>query len=206
MNHSLIAEAFGIRHRPVKMEDAEFFVWLRNLEHAKGKISDSSRDVTDQEEWLRAYFQREGDYYFVTETTSGIPVGAFGIYAIADRTAEIGRWVVRPDVPAALPSALLAFDLAFGQLGLSQLSAKAVATNQRALKLYLKFGFHQTCIESGAQSIGGHAVDLIHLLMPADEWNNARPLFLKMAHMVEVQIRKWERDSLRNSKTPAVSQ
>jgi hypothetical protein len=31
MEHKLTAEAFGVRLRPVRMEDASFIVWLRNL-------------------------------------------------------------------------------------------------------------------------------------------------------------------------------
>ncbi len=31
MQHTLHAEGFGVRLRPVRMEDAAFIVWLRNL-------------------------------------------------------------------------------------------------------------------------------------------------------------------------------
>ena len=64
MQHSLQAEDFGIRVRPVRMEDASFIVWLRNLDYAKGRIGDSAKDIASQETWLQTYFQREGDYYF----------------------------------------------------------------------------------------------------------------------------------------------
>ena len=61
------------------MEDAAFIVWLRNSEHAKGNIGDSAVDVASQKAWLSAYFMREGDYYFIIETSGAMPV--FTVFA-----------------------------------------------------------------------------------------------------------------------------
>ena len=80
MEHSFETEGFGIRLRPVRMDDAAFIVWLRNLDHVKGKVGDSATDVASQEAWLNKYFEREGDYYFIAETPGGIPLGTHGIY------------------------------------------------------------------------------------------------------------------------------
>src|SRR5262245_24082274 len=121
MRHSLQREGFGVRLRPITLDDAAFVVWLRNLEHAKGKVGDSATDIDAQQAWLKAYFQREGDYYFIIESLGRLPLGAYGIYNMTGRSAESGRWVVRPDVPAALPSAFLAFETAFGSLKLDEL-------------------------------------------------------------------------------------
>ena len=52
MLHSLIAQGYGIRLRPVRLEDAPFIVWLRNLEYVKGRVGDSATDVAGQERWL----------------------------------------------------------------------------------------------------------------------------------------------------------
>src|SRR5690242_17249859 len=79
MQHTLKTEGFGVRLRPVEMEDAAFIVWLRNLEHARGRVGDSATDTAAQQAWLREYFRREGDYYFIIETNRGIAVGAYGI-------------------------------------------------------------------------------------------------------------------------------
>jgi len=112
MQHTLTTEGFGVRLRPVRLEDAAFIVWLRNLDHTRGRIGDSALDTSSQQAWLEMYFQRAGDYYFIIETAGRIAVGAYGIYNVLNRTAESGRWIIRPEVPAAVPSALLAFDLA----------------------------------------------------------------------------------------------
>ena len=49
MQHTLQAEGFGVRLRPVRMEDAAFIVWLRNLEHVRGRVGDTSLDVAGQD-------------------------------------------------------------------------------------------------------------------------------------------------------------
>src|SRR5262245_32911002 len=124
MDHKMQAEGFGVRLRPVRLEDAAFIVWLRNLDHARGRVGDSAKDEAAQRVWLSTYFQRPGDYYFIIETLGGVPVGAYGIYDVQAESAESGRWVIRPDVPAPIPSAMVAFDIAFGLLRLKELRVR----------------------------------------------------------------------------------
>lgn len=187
------AEGFGVRLRPVRMEDAEFIVWLRNLEHARGRVGDSAADTGSQEKWLKSYFARPGDYYFIIETAGGIPVGAYGIYDVTGSSAESGRWIIRPDAPAAIPSAFLAFEIAFEKLKLTELRVKTVSTNQPVLSLNKKFGFRQTKVDAGAQIIGGQPVDLVHFLLKPEDWNAPRERLLPMARLAESQVREWER-------------
>src|SRR5262245_55110078 len=102
MHHVLSNEGYGVRIRPVRMSDAAFIVWLRNQDHAKGKLGDSATDVSAQESWLTNYFDRAGDFYFVAETRNeSLRVGTTSIYDLTGDTAETGRFVVSPEVPAA---------------------------------------------------------------------------------------------------------
>jgi RimJ/RimL family protein N-acetyltransferase len=192
MEHKLTAEAFGVRLRPVRMEDASFIVWLRNLEHAKGRVGDSATDTVAQEAWLKTYFKREGDYYFIVETAGGIAVGAYGIYDVAAGSAESGRWIIRPEVPAAIPSALLAFDVAFGVLKLKEVRVSTVSTNQPVLSLNRRFGFRETSVERGGAVIGGKPVDLVHFLLKAEEWPAPRERMLPLAKLAASQVQEWE--------------
>ncbi len=192
MQHTVQAEGWGVRLRPVRLDDAEFIVWLRNLDHAKGRIGDSAVDASAQEAWLRSYFQRAGDYYFIIETLNGNQVGAYGIYDIKGSSAESGRWVIRPEVPAAIPSALVAFDLAFDTLGLDELRAKTVSTNQNVLSLNRKLGFRQTHVEPSAQIIGGKPVDQIHFLLKASDWPAYRAKLAPLAKLAERQVLDWQ--------------
>jgi len=203
MNHSFTAEGFGIRHRPVRLDDAAFLVGLRNLEHAKGNVGDSASDVASQEDWITTYFEREGDYYFVVETTCGIPVGAFGIYDVTGASAEIGRWIIQPRVPATLPGIIPGLDLAFGQLGLHELRTRVVSTNRRVIKLDQHLGFKISGIEPAAMLIGGKSVDLVHMNMQSETWPIIRNGLLPAALMQQVQLRKWEETSGILSHQPA---
>ena len=199
MQHTLSAEGFGVRLRPVKMEDADFIVWLRNLEHARGRVGDSATDTAAQQAWLKEYFKREGDYYFIIETNGGIPVGSYSIYDLTGGSAESGRWIVRPDVPAAIPSAILAFEIAFDKLRLRELRVKTVTTNTNVLSLNKKLGFRQTQVEAGARVIGGKPVDLIHFLLEGKDWSKIREKFLPLARLAEKQIGEWEQAELRKT-------
>ena len=201
MNHSIIAEGFGIRHRPVRMEDAPFLVWLRNLEHAKGKVGDSAMNVCEQEDWLRTYFQREGDYYFIGETTHRIPVVTFGIYNVISSCAEIGRLICRPNVPAVVPGLIPSFDIAFVQLGLREITTKVVSTNQVVVRMDQHLGFQITHIEHAAQVIGGKSVDLIHMKMKAEDWPKMQKKIAPMALRMQGQLRAWEQSVLSESNT-----
>ncbi len=185
-----------MRLRPVQMEDTGFIVWLRNLDHVKGKVGDSAMDIPTQANWLRAYFDRPGDYYFIIETLGGISVGAYGVYDLKDDTAESGRWIVRPDVPAAIPSAIQAFKVAFETLKLRELRVKTVSTNRSVLSLNRKFGFRQTGVERAAQVIGGQPVDLVHFRLEATDWPKIREGLLPLARLAEKQVREWEQARL----------
>jgi len=197
MQHTVTAEGFGVRLRPVRMDDAPFIVWLRNLDHVKGRVGDSATDTAGQQAWLRAYFERPGDYYFIVQTTGGLAVGAYGIYDVKDASAESGRWIIRPDVPAAIPSAVLAFDIAFNTLRLTEVRVTTVSTNRSVLSLNRKFGFRQTGITPAAQVIAGKAVDLVHFLLDAKDWPNIREGVVPLARLAEKQVREWEQAQAR---------
>ena len=193
MQHDIQIEGFGVRLRPVRMEDAPFIVWLRNLEHARGRVGDSASTQQSQEAWLQAYFQRAGDYYFIVETAGRAPVGAYGIYNVSGTSAESGRWVIRPDVLAAIPSAILAFDAAFGTLGLKELHVTTVSTNRAVLSLNRKFGFREVRVEKAAQVIAGQPVDLVHFLLESKDWPPVRRKLLPMAELAATQVAEWDR-------------
>ena len=195
MRHSIHAEGFGVRLRPVQVTDAAFLVWLRNQDYVKGRVGDSAPDADRQQQWLETYFERDGDYYFVLETLGGIPLGTNSLYGQSGKRAEWGRYIVRPEVQAALASAILIFDLAFGRLALSELLARCVSTNLKVHSLVKKCGFRQTETKCACQIIGGQPVDMIHFLLPAGDWPERRKRLLPLAEFAETQIKEWEKHS-----------
>jgi len=196
MQHTIQTEGFGVRLRPVRMDDAAFIVWLRNQDYVKGRVGDSASDVAAQEAWLTAYFRREGDYYFLVETLGGIPLGTHGLYDISATTAESGRYIIRPEAPAAVPSSILAYDLAFEQLDLRELLARCVSTNHAVHSLNRKFGFKQVGSTHAAQIINGKSVDMVNFVLTAEDWPKARERVVPFARLAEAQILKWEQAEL----------
>jgi RimJ/RimL family protein N-acetyltransferase len=194
MRHTLHAEGFGVRLRPVQMNDAAFIVWLRNQDYVKGRVGDSAPDVASQQKWLETYFKREGDYYFILETTGGIPLGTNGVYEISCQNAEWGRYIIRPEVQAAVSSAFLIFDLAFRKLGLRKLLARCVSTNLKVHSLVKKYGFQQTETKYASEVIGGQSVDMVHFVLKAGDWPEYRRRLLPLAEFAETRIKKWEKN------------
>src|SRR5258708_7333495 len=130
------------RLRPVRLEDAEFIVNLRRDPRNSRIIHPTSPSIADQQEWLRTYFQREGDLYFIIENKdTHAPVGTVGICEIdaQRRTAEWGRWIVQPGSRAGLESAWLVYQVVFERLQLDSCYQRVVAGNERCLS------FHERC-------------------------------------------------------------
>ena len=192
MHHSLVAEDFGVRLRPVQMKDAAFIVWLRNQDHVKGRVGDSASDIAGQNKWLETYFERRNDFYFVLETLDGTPLGTNALYEISGQNAEWGRYIVRPEVRAALSSAILIFDLAFGKLKISELLARCVSTNTKMHSIVKKCGFSQTETRLANQIIGGQPVDMIHFVLKAVDWPKFRERLLPLAQYAKTHIQDWE--------------
>jgi len=192
MQHNLQVEGFGVRLRPVRMLDAAFIVWLRNRDYVRGRVGDTVGDVAGQVAWLAAYYERANDYYFIIETTNGIPVGTYAIYDLKSNSAEAGRWIVRQEVLAAIPSALLLFDLAFSTFRLDEIRVRVVSDNRPVLSLHRKFGFRDMRMETNAQIIGDRSVDMIHFLLTVGEWGKRREQMVSLAQEARIQVLEWE--------------
>jgi len=194
MRHQIQAEGFGLRLRPVELTDAPFIIWLRNLGHALGRVGDSATDIASQETWLRQYFERPDDYYFIIETAVGHhALGTYGLWGFVGASAESGRWIVRPEVPAAIPSAILGIDVGFGQLGLKEIRVKTVSTNVHVLSLNRKFGMRETGVVKADQIIGGQHVDQHTFILLPEDWSKARERLLPLARVAEPQIQEYAR-------------
>jgi len=143
MRHSHRVEGHGFDLRPVEPADAELIVELRTSDPQRVRyLHPVPPDVQQQREWLSHYFRRAGDYYWVVERRStGEAEGLVGIYDVdeARRTAEWGRWLLKPGSLGATESALLVYRAAFEILGLDTLYCITVADNGAVLS------FHDSC-------------------------------------------------------------
>lgn len=191
MRHDFQLNGLNVRLRPVRMEDAAFITWLRNLDYVKGNVGDSAQNVAAQENWLKSYFDRPGDYYFIVESANGIPLGTHGVYDVKAGSAEKGRHIMRPEVLAGLPNSLLLIDFAFEKLGLHEMRSNSVSTNTPLHSLHRKCGFTRVGVLHAAQHIGGKPVDLIQYVLADKDWPKVRERLLPLAQLAGRQVLDW---------------
>jgi RimJ/RimL family protein N-acetyltransferase len=206
MKHSLIAQGYGIRLRPVRLEDAPFIVWLRNLDYVRGRVGDSAENIESQKQWLNRYFEREGDYYFLVETQASIPLGTYAVYNLIEHRAEIGRMVIRPEVPAVVPATVLLLDLSYGQMEITQLRAATVASNIAIHSFLRKGGFRKVEVEAPGRIIGGQAIDLTYFVQTDEDWRRTRERGVMAALRGESAILQWERSHLARSSPTLIAE
>lgn len=170
MKAQLGKSGFGFSLRLVQEDDAEFILRLRAMPHVRGTVGDTVPDVESQLRWMRDYFVREGDYYFIIEGKDGVPVGTVALYNLKERSAEWGRWIILPGAAAALPSAALIHQIAFDELQLTELLGCVVSTNVKVLSFHRRFGAQVSSIERQGRQINGAYVDLVWFSMGKDTW------------------------------------
>ncbi|MFD0712403.1 GNAT family N-acetyltransferase [Paenibacillus sp. GCM10027626] len=161
MNHSITAERFGVRLRPVERTDAAFIYELRRKPGLTDYIGEFPADFTVHQAWLERYFDQENDYYFCIELLSGTVVGTIAIYDIVNNSGNWGRWIISPKIPAAPASVWLMFHIAFDILGLSSVYSNTVADNGSVLSFHDSCGVPRTGVERGGLTIKGVEHDLI---------------------------------------------
>lgn len=159
------------------IEDCSFIVQLRTDPQRSRFIHSTSLDIADQDEWLRSYFDRPGDYYFIVEhKETRQPEGTIGIYNLdrSKRCAEWGRWVLRPDSRGAFESALLIYRAAFEVLGLDMLSCLTAIENAQVVLFHKTLGLETHARLSNHFNFGGVLHDAIEQWMTKEKWEKSR--------------------------------
>jgi RimJ/RimL family protein N-acetyltransferase len=177
MRHHYTIQEGLYRLRPAQLQDAGFIVKLRTHPEKNRFINTTSPDISKQEDWLRRYFERAGDYYFMIENVmTGEPEGTLGIYDVNEehRSAEWGRWIVRPGSKAALPSCCLAFNLAFSEMKLAYLYSYVAAEHQSVVAILNAFGMRQEASLPGHLQLDGRTVDAVKMRISASDWTRNR--------------------------------
>lgn len=138
MNHNITIDGVSYRIRPVKITDAQFIIDIRLADSKRNQfINKISSDLKCQEEWIRKYFDRAGDYYFIVENLfTGSPEGLIGVYDIEENRGEWGRWVIDRSSLAAIESVDLIFKAAFEHIGLSEVYCRTITNNQSVVSFH----------------------------------------------------------------------
>jgi RimJ/RimL family protein N-acetyltransferase len=130
--------------RPVREDDAEFIVSLRNDAKLARHISKSVESVEQQQQWIRSYFGRnkEGlEYYFIACDLDEVPCGTFRLYNVTECECTGGSWVMRrgAPLPVSLESYLLPMRFSFTILAKKVMRIDVRKENLRVWK------WHEMC-------------------------------------------------------------
>jgi len=177
MQHGLVIEGAAYRLRPVNLNDAEFIYELRRDPRRNRYLHRGADSAEAQRRWLEQYFTRGGDYYFIIEASAtGRREGTAGIYNLdsVERTAEWGRWVVRPSSLAAVESACLVYRAAFEILGLESLYCRTIVENASALAFHDSFGLERVRTLPLYLEVNGVRLDAIECRLTATRWMELR--------------------------------
>jgi RimJ/RimL family protein N-acetyltransferase len=183
MRHSLTIDGPAFRLRPVRPADAAFIAQMRADPERSRYLHRGRPGASAQEQWLAAYFERGGDYYFVVENrATSQPEGTVGVYNVGwsfgranrlERDAEWGRWVLRRGSLAALESACLLYRLGFEMLDLDSIYCRTIVENASALAFHDSFGMERMRVLPGFLKIsehGGCGLDAMECRLTRARW------------------------------------
>lgn len=195
MQHGHLIEGPAFRLRPVADGDAAFIVALRSDPALQRWLHAGAADTPAQLAWLAAYYRRPGDFYFVVESLGdGMPQGLIAVYDVdcATRSAEWGRWVLRPGSLAAVESAWLIYRFAFEVLGLQSLHCRTVADNQAVVSFHDSCGITERRVLPAAVELHGQRHDLVEHVVRAVSWAGVQG---KLASLSRLTARRLQRAS-----------
>ncbi len=141
----------GVRldFRPVTPADAEYIFALRTDSALNSHLSPVQGSVEDQVAWIEGYKPREArgeEFYFAIERKDERRCGVVRVYNLTEDRFTWGSWVLDENKPrkAALDSAVLLYDFAFGHLGLARAAFDVRRENSRTLAFHDRFGARRT--------------------------------------------------------------
>ena len=177
MEHSITVEGAAFRLRPVDLGDAEFMVTLRTDPELSRYLNPTSGDVEAQKQYIRDYFRKEDDYYFIVERRrTGRCEGMIAVYDVDHqaKTAEWGRWLLRKGSMAALESALLIYKFVFEVLRLDSVYCRTVTENEKVISFHMSCGLEMARIIKRYVRIGDVVYDSAEQRMTRKMWPQQR--------------------------------
>lgn len=174
MKHSIRIEGFSYKLRPVVIADAGFIVQVRTGYGERSRyIHAISQDIPSQESWIRTYYGREGDYYFVIENRlTGKSEGLIGIYNldVKERIVEWGRWIVVPGSLCAIESVYLLYRVIFEILDLRGAYSRTLKENEPVVSFHDSLGALNQGVLVNAFEIDGTKRDAVKHFVDREAW------------------------------------
>lgn len=191
MKHELTLEGYAFKIRPVDERDAAFIIGLRTDPELGRFLHETSESLEEQIEWMRQYFRRRGDYYFVLERVgNGVKEGVIALYnhEELEESAECGRWVLRRGSLAAAECMLLAYRMAFNELKVSIVVCRTVSDNASVVSFHDSCGIHDRSVIPGCFELRGKIHDAVVHRVDRETWEVLEPRLDRLAQKVARRI------------------
>ncbi|MFT0531222.1 GNAT family N-acetyltransferase [Castellaniella hirudinis] len=181
MRHDICVEGAGFRLRPVADKDAPLILALRSDPDLNRFLHVTPPSLESQLNWLSAYYDRPGDYYFVVESRSSSEAhGLISIYEIdsCGFSAVWGRWIIKKGSLAAVESVALMYFCAFETLGLNNVRSQTVVENKSVVAFHDSCGAKRLNILPGYFNIDGSSMDAIEHQVDVQLWRSTVHMYL----------------------------
>lgn len=193
MRHDISLSGPAFRLRPITDEDAPLVLELRSDPVLNRYLHTTSPSLDDQLAWLKRYYTRPGDYYFVVERrATGAAEGLVSIYDIDSNAAcgEWGRWILKPTSLAAVESAWLIYRCAFEQLKLERVFCRTMADNIKVVSFHDSCGITARRLLAGHFDLGDRRVDAVEHQTDRASWEHIAPQLEKLAQMTARRLQR----------------
>ena len=184
--NSPLLYGYGIRLRPVTVDDADFILELRNMPHVKGKMGSLNITLEQEKTWLSRNINDPCDYFFIIESSSFVKLGTIGAYDIDFNalSADAGRFVAIPGSFSALSACILLQDFCFYTLALVKLNICVVASNTQVLSFNRKLGYQVISKNQQKRKPVSSIADMDYLELTKTRWLEVRQDLIAIAKTV----------------------
>lgn len=184
MLHSHILTGPMYRLRPIQDADAQLVLDLRSDPSLTKFLPPLIPDLAKQLAWLKTYYERSGDYYFVIERNdTGRAEGVISLYDVANGRGEWGRWILRSDSLAAVESAWLIYGFGFDALGLDEIYCRTVKANEPVVSFHDSCGIPRKAVLKNHFDFAGNPMDAIEHAIDATLWKEIGSNLERLAKM-----------------------
>jgi RimJ/RimL family protein N-acetyltransferase len=187
MRHDIRIKGIAFGLRPVELTDANFIFNLRSDPEYTKLIHPISPYLVDQVAYIKEYFKRPGDYYFIVERIcDNSSEGALSIYNVDGqrKCGEFGRWILSRGSLGAVESALLLYRMAFDILNLDMVYSRTTAENKHVISFHQSCGLKVRGILKNHFNINGLLYDAVEQYITRDIWAKLEPRLAKKAELV----------------------
>lgn len=132
---------------PIQRDDAEIMIKWRN-ENLHYFFDQKPLTLESHLKWFDEYSKKDDDIMFIVRLQNGTPIGYVSLYNISNDCGEFGRFLIgRKEFRGkGLANKIIEvmLDFAFNRLKLKNIRLNLFADNERAKRLYEKWGFIKT--------------------------------------------------------------